>query len=172
MNQTQGRKMLKVTSVILLIFGALGTFSSISTLIGGNKVASASYINGEFSSSVSQLGGSEITITTIIGLVGAVLTLIAGIVGLLQSSKTDKATICVILGFAIIAVSIVSTIVSIMNINVVAENLSASFNNIQADPETLKTVVTAMAYTLPIVGFIINLILPLLYIRGASKKVA
>src|SRR5574344_2364464 len=148
----QARKMLKVMSIILIIFGVFGVIS----LFTQNSV-----------------GDSALLLKCVSGAC-TIVSLIAGILGLIKSSSTEKATICVALGFLIIALSVASTIISMININTVIATIPDStiqqLSQAGMTPEAIKSLLSNIAYGTTIVGLILNLILPILYIRGASKN--
>ena len=102
--QQQGSTLLKVVSIILIVFGALGIVAGISGLVGGGVVAGSgiadqatgttlSINNGELSGSdadVAALGITALVLVGVIALISGALDLIIGIVGLKASNLEGK----------------------------------------------------------------------------------
>lgn len=94
---------------------------------------------------LAALGASSVALYAagIISLVGSVLELVAGIMGVKECGNPEKANTCLIWGIVVVACSVLSTIISVAG--------GGEFN---------------------VFSFIIGLILPALYIVGASKNKA
>ena len=126
-------KAFRTVSILMVIFGALNA-------IGG----AASLSN----SSVSTLGA-------ILSILSGALSLYSGITGT-QAVKTgdgDKAALCVKLGYALIALSVIGSAVGFIT--------SAGI--------TVPGVSSSALLGTAVIGAVISLILPVLYLLGAKK---
>ena len=104
----QGSKFLKVTGILMIIFGALALVLSIISLAGLGMIAAlAESIGG-----VVPMG--LLTVSAILGLVGAVAELIAGIVGVKNWNKPEKAGTCIIWGIIVLALCIISNVLTLV----------------------------------------------------------
>ena len=126
-------KNFKTVSILMIVFGILGALGGVSMLSGTSwALASA-----------------------IISLVNSLLLLVAGVIGT-QAVKTGddaKAALCKKLGYALIAIAVISIVVGL-------------FGNAQtAVPGVSNSLVVGMT----VVGGVISLILPILYFFGAKK---
>lgn len=150
MNQT--RKMLKAMSIVLIILGGFGVISLFT----------------------QSNGASSSILLKCLSVASTVVTLIAGIFGIMQSSKPEKSNICVGLGCLIILLAIVTSAVSLINMAPIIDSLSVSImpqlSEAGISYDDIKAVISNIAFVSTIFGLITSLIFPLLYIRGASKK--
>lgn len=125
----KGQKFLKVTGILMIIGAALSIIFGV--LIGG------------IGALVAALGGSEaLSFAFYLGLatalVGGVIQLIAGINGVKHCDKPENAKKCIIWGFIVIALSVISNVLEVLG--------GGKFN---------------------VLSFVIGLIVPGLYIYGA-----
>ena len=125
--QQQGSTLLKVVSIILIVFGALGIVAGISGLVGGGVVAGSgiadqatgttlSINNGELSGSdadVAALGITALVLVGVIALISGALDLIIGIVGLKASKENAKHTAAFVLGIIGVVFAVISLIATI-----------------------------------------------------------
>lgn len=130
-NNNNGIKMLKVSSILLIIGGAIATIMGIVGLLGVGALHA--------------IFGSDIPIGLLYAVAGfaiasGVLTLIAGIVGVGACKKPEKSGTCIILGVIVVILTVIGQI-----LNMKAGN--------QFD----------------ITSIIIGLLLPVVYIIGASQ---
>ena len=97
-----GSKFLKVTGILMIIFGAIAL---VFAIIG---IASIGVL--------AALGASSglLTISCILALVGAVVELVAGIIGVMNWNKTEKANVCITWGIIVIALCIISNILTVV----------------------------------------------------------
>ncbi|MCL2838437.1 MAG: hypothetical protein FWE04_05135 [Oscillospiraceae bacterium] len=142
MTEAPGAKMLKIVSILFVIFGGWGVIAGLMACGGASLITASLSILG--------VGTGVLWVTIIVAIVLAVLGLIMGIVGLLWSNKTEKAGLLTTLGIAYIALLVVRTV----------------FDFIFAS--SLNVGLGAFAW----VGLIVGLVLPVLYILGAKKNMA
>ncbi|WP_071704909.1 hypothetical protein [Murdochiella vaginalis] len=135
-NNNNGIKMLKVSSILLIIGGAIATILGIVSLLGVGALHS--------------IFGDDLPVGLLYAVAGfalasGVLTLIAGIVGVGACKKPEKAGTCIILGVIVVILTVIGQV-----LNMKAGN--------QFD----------------ITSIVIGLLLPVVYIVGASqvKKMA
>jgi len=95
--EQKSNKFLKVTGILMIIFGGIGIVFGIIAVIGVGALA--------------MLLGPEanvglLTFAAILALVSAVVSLIAGIVGVKNAAKPEKANVCIVYGIltAVLAV--------------------------------------------------------------------
>lgn len=103
-NNNNGIKMLKVSSILLIIGGAIATILGIVSLLGVGALHS---IFGE------DLPVGLLYAVAGLALASGVLTLIAGIVGVGACKKPEKSGTCIILGVLVVILTIVGQILSI-----------------------------------------------------------
>lgn len=106
MMEAKGKGLLKVTGILLIIFGAIGAVISLIAIAGGGVLAAADATIG------AALGGLAI-IAGVIALLGAALNLVAGIFGVKNCDKPDKSQSCLVLGIIMLIVQVISAIFSI-----------------------------------------------------------
>lgn len=105
----QKNTFLKVMGIIMIVGGILGIILSIISLLGVGALAAMAAAGGvEFSSAL-------LIVSAILAIVGSVVELIAGISGVKNCDKPQMAKKCMILGIAIIALNIISTILVIID---------------------------------------------------------
>lgn len=127
-------KLLKVVSIIWVIFAGIGVVLSVIAI---SALGAASSLGAAMGATVDV---GMLTVATIISIAGSAIALIAAILGIMNSSKPEKAQICIIFGCLVIALSIISTVISLVS-----------------------------GGTFDIFSFIIGLIIPVLYLIGAFQ---
>ena len=98
----KGSKFLKVTGILMIIFGALALILSIVAAIGLATLAAL------------DLNTWEYTAAVILMLVGSIFELIAGIVGVKNCNKPEKAGTCMVWGIIVIALSVLSNVLTLV----------------------------------------------------------
>ena len=136
----QGCKLLKIVSILMIIFGAIGLLIALIALIGAGALAVGAAGLG---TEGAELAAGLIMAAAIIMLIGAVIQLIAGIVGTKNYNKPEKAKVCIIFGVLVALVYIISIVFDI------ASSASTPFNIIMS--------------------IVIGLVMPVLYLIGAFK---
>lgn len=111
MNQQTASKMLQVTGIIMIIGGAIGLIGAISLIF--LSMAATAVVGSVSSSAGSQLGGI-LMFYCIIALVAAVAELVAGILGAANHNKPEKAKTCLIFGIIVLAIGVLSVIISMV----------------------------------------------------------
>ena len=142
--QKHGSTMLKVTSILMIVFAALGLVVDISTIAGYSWIWD---YDGKYGIDLTLF-----TIALILLVVAVVVELAAGIVGVINWDKREKAGLCMMLGVAVIVLVVVGNVLSIVAVN----KLYSSIGYGSGDTSTLFT------------GFL-GLIIPVLYVIGASQ---
>ena len=104
-----GKGLLKVTSILFIIFGAISTIVSLLAVIGSAALtAMASEVGA------GALGGILI-VATIIMLISSVLMLIIGIIGVGKCGDPSKAGFFIVTGIILCALSLISLIIGTAN---------------------------------------------------------
>lgn len=126
----QGSKYLKVTGILMIVFGAIGFVGVILALLG--------------TAALILMGANSLVLYASIALsiVSVIIQFIAGIMGVKYCEVPEKAQKCFNMGIAIIALNVLSAILTIV---------TNSFNPL---------------------NFVIGLIIPVLFLIGASKNKA
>ena len=96
-----GKGILKVVSILFIIFGAIATIFSIIALIGSSMVSSV--IGGL---------GAILVVATIIALISSLLELVLGIVGLKKCADPSQANFFIVTGIVLCVLNLVSMIMS------------------------------------------------------------
>ncbi len=96
-----GKGILKVVSILFIIFGAIATIFSIIALIGSSMV-----------SSVFGGLGAILVVATIIALISSLLELVLGIVGLKKCADPSQANFFIVTGIVLCVLNLVSMIMS------------------------------------------------------------
>ncbi len=94
----RGSNYLKVTGILMIIFGAISMILSF-VLIAGISLLSL----GGFSMGLYWLGA-------IFMLLGSIAEFVAGIIGVVNHSRPDKAKVCLACGIVVIALSVISNV--------------------------------------------------------------
>lgn len=100
-----GKGILKVVSILFIIFGAIATVMSLIGLLGSAALTTA---GGGFGSAV----GGILMAATVILLIVSVLELILGIVGLRKSGDPEKAGYFITTGIVLSILSLIPMIIS------------------------------------------------------------
>ena len=137
-------KLLKVTSILMIIFGSLALLLGIFALIGALAIMGGALGLG---TDGAQLVGELILVAAVVALIGAIIQFVAGIVGVKNYNKPEKANVCVVFAVLVALVTVASTV----------------FNAIGGDFGTTQ-----------IISLLIGLVIPVLYMVGALqlKKMA
>lgn len=98
----KGSKFLKVTGILMIVFGALALILSIVAAIGLAALAAL------------DLNTWQYTLAVILMLVGSIFELIAGIVGVKNCNKPEKAGTCMVWGIIVIALSVLSNVLTLV----------------------------------------------------------
>lgn len=144
----KGKNFLKVTGILMIIGGALTIIvSGVLGIIGYLGTTAMITVEGVDAATVSA-AGSFVLVASILSLVGGILELIAGIVGVKNCARPEKATACIVWGFIVLVINVVSLIL----------NFAGSGAN-------AGTIITSI---------IAGIVLPVLYLIGAflNKKAA
>ena len=98
----KGSKFLKVTGILMIVFGALALILSIVAAIGLAALVAL------------ELNTCQYTAAVILMLVGSIFELIAGIVGVKNCNKPEKAGTCMVWGIIVIALSVLSNVLTLV----------------------------------------------------------
>ena len=98
----QGSKFLKVTGILMIIFGALALVLAIIAIAGISLLAAMGASSG------------LLTVSCILMLVGAVAELVAGIIGVKNWNKLEKAGTCITWGIIVIALAVISNVLEVI----------------------------------------------------------
>ena len=98
----QGSKFLKVTGILMIIFGALALVLAIIVIAGISLLAAMGASSG------------LLTVSCILMLVGAVAELVAGIIGVKNWNKLEKAGTCITWGIIVIVLCVISNILTVV----------------------------------------------------------
>lgn len=101
--QPAGAKFLKVTGILMIIFGAISIVFSIIGFLGMGIIEA---------SGVAKLG--LLWVAMIIGFAGSVAELVAGIIGVINCEKPEKAQTCLILGIIVAALTVLSSLFTLI----------------------------------------------------------
>lgn len=96
-----GKGMLKVTSILFIIFGAIATIVSILGLIGAGMI-----------SAVTMGATAILTVAMVLLLLVSVAELVIGIIGIKKSGDPTKAMFFVVTGIILCVLTLVSMIMS------------------------------------------------------------
>ena len=128
-----GKGILKVSSIIFIIFGAIATIFSIIALIGSSMV-----------SSVFGGLGAILVVATIIALISSLLELVLGIVGLKKCADPSQGNFFIVTGIILCVLNLVSMIMSFSVLSLInfvlpilfivggVQNKNAGSSNVQA----------------------------------------
>ena len=149
----KGKGMLKITGILMVIFCGIGIISSMVSLVGMSAVSSL------LPKSMS-IGG--LTVSTFLSMLVAGAGLFVGIMGIINCERPDKAKTCMMLGLGYAALDIINYIISII--------ISLSYlNNTALIRAGINVGGTALLTT--IIGLVISLVLPALYVIGAYQNI-
>ncbi len=109
-----GAKFLKVTGILMIIFGALAIVLGLVAMF-------------MLSFDVLKVSGAPLGalwLSAVIGLIGAVLELVAGINGALNAEKPEKAKTCMVWGIIVAGMCVLSNLITLIfyaeNFNIVS----------------------------------------------------
>lgn len=103
-------KLLKVVSILMIIFGSIALLLGIFALIGAMALMGGALgLGTEFAEAVAEL----ILVAAVLTLVGAVIQFVAGIVGVKNHNKPDKAKVCIIFGILVALVQLISIVLDV-----------------------------------------------------------
>lgn len=97
-----GSKFLKVTGILMIIFGAISIVVSIIALMGLGVLEALGAPMGLLWAS------------GIIAFVGSIAQLVAGIIGVVNCDKPEKANSCIVWGMAVAAMSIIANVITLI----------------------------------------------------------
>ena len=103
-----GKTLLKVVSILYIIFGALFALAALLSLFLGSLLAS--FVAGFVGDYGALLGGAVGIVLFIVFLIIAAIDLVAGIVGVKQCGDPSKATFYIVFGFILGGLSLISFI--------------------------------------------------------------
>ena len=129
--KNQGQTFLKVTSILMVIGGIIALFAGVFAILGVSALAA---LMGSAEGTGLLYAGSVLAVVT------SAVEILAGAKGLKACRLPEKAGECVILGIAIVALSMISIAVSVKG--------GGEFK---------------------IINLVVNLLVPVLYILGAVK---
>lgn len=112
MGNAKGAKFLKVTGILMIVFGAIAIVVSIITLLG---IGALNAISNEFG--VTSEVAKDLTMLYIAGfiaLLSSVIELIAGIMGVINAEKPEKAKTCMIWGILVAVMCVVGCILTVV----------------------------------------------------------
>ena len=104
----KGRGLLKGMSIVLIVFGAILLFLAIA---GFSVAKDASDTLSKYSVDGSEVENA-VNKVAIVWLITAIIELVSGIFGIKSCKKPQMAKMCIILGIAIIALQLLSTILA------------------------------------------------------------
>lgn len=102
MTQTSN-KLLKITSILMIISGAIGTGVGFLALLGIAVTGVAALSLG--------VSMGVLVLLTLLAIAGGIINLVAGILGVINASKPEKAKILIIFGILSLAVLLLGNIV-------------------------------------------------------------
>lgn len=97
----QGAKFLKVTGILMIIFGALAIVMELIAMAGLGVLEAIGAPMG------------ALWLSAIVGLVGSVLELVAGINGVLNAEKPEKAKTCMVWGIIVAGMCVISNLITL-----------------------------------------------------------
>lgn len=112
MGNTNGSKFLKVTGILMIVFGAISIIASIVALLGIAALNVMADAVGATSAVAYDIG--MLYIAGFISLASAVIELIAGIIGVLNAEKPEKAQTCMVWGILVAIMCVVGCILTVV----------------------------------------------------------
>ena len=97
----EGRKLLKVTGILMIIGGAFGIIGGIVAMIGAGALAA-----------VLETSAGGLMLASALILASAVFQLIAGIMGVKNCDKPEKAQSCLVMGVIVAILSVAGNVIS------------------------------------------------------------
>lgn len=108
MGNANGAKFLKVTGILMIVFGSIAIVSSIIALLGIGALNAISDAVGATSYVAKDL--TMLYIAGFISLISSVIELVAGIMGVINAEKPEKAKTCMIWGIIVAVMCVVGCI--------------------------------------------------------------
>lgn len=108
--EAKGKNILKVSGILLIIFGAIGLIMTIVSLVGASAIGAMAGAMGVDTGAYNAL----VTVSGVISIACGAVNLIAGILGVINAAKPEKAKTCMLLGIIMVVLQVVSTIFSIV----------------------------------------------------------
>ena len=99
----KGSTFLKVTGILMIVFGTLALVLAIIAIAAVSLAASLG------------IGSMMLTLSGILALVGAVAQMVAGILGAVNWARPEKAGVCIVWGVIVIVLCIHSTILTLVS---------------------------------------------------------
>ena len=99
----KGSTFLKVTGILMIVFGTLALVLAIIAIAAVSLAASLG------------IGSMMLTLSGILALVGAVAQMVAGILGAVNWARPEKAGVCIVWGVIVIVLCILSTILTLVS---------------------------------------------------------
>ena len=109
--EAPGKGILKITSILFIILGALAALFSIIGLVGSLALTALSATVTELNAVTAAAGGILI-VASIVGAVLGIVELIVGILGLKKSADPTKHNFFVVIGIILCALQLISMIIS------------------------------------------------------------
>lgn len=107
--EARGKNFLKVTGIIMIVFGAIGVLSTLISFLGLSMLMQTYAALG--------MDTSMVIPGLIISAVGGVLELAAGIIGVVNARKPEKAMVCIIFGILLVILQVVSGATSLLAVS-------------------------------------------------------
>lgn len=108
MQQAPGRTLLKVTGIILIVFGAIAALGAILILVAGGLLAG----NPGLEQYASILAGGFAAAAGVVMLISAAANIAVGAIGVKHCNNLEKAQTCFILGIVITALQLVGLFIN------------------------------------------------------------
>lgn len=118
MNQQSASKMLKVTGILSIIFGAISIIASLILLFGSVLLATAT--NAIADSATASAVGGLLALAVIIAIIASVAEFVAGILGVVNANKPEKANVCFIFGIIVIGIASIILNISSGEFNIIS----------------------------------------------------
>ena len=102
--------LLFVVGILMIIGGAIGI------IVGLGAVACTAALGSLLSEAEVSAGGATawLTIASVLILAGGAIELVAGILGVANANKPEKAQTCIVFGFLVIAIGVLSQILTLV----------------------------------------------------------
>ena len=101
----KGKNMLKVVSILYIIFSGISILLGLLALVGGGMIAAGGDMMGAGVGAVAAIAG-------VVLIASSVFSLIVGIIGVKNCAKPEKAQVCFVLGIILIVLAAFSLISS------------------------------------------------------------
>ena len=107
-----GKTLLKVVSILYIIFGSLFALAALLSLFLGSMLGAL--VSGFFGDYSALLGGAIGVVLFIVFLILAAIDLVVGIIGIKQCGDPSKATFYIVFGFILGGLSLISFLTNFM----------------------------------------------------------